>query len=312
MSDTDYEKCPVCLLSEVKRIPSDKMHNCTDYDCPNCRKFRLDRRLHTHIEELSESQRAVLAHHLYMRRDEPDYILTEDRIGAAKDLTLPSPARRRDLAILYIGDQQAGVLSRTLRSDLRKLRAAFGVHEMEDINVIVRETAKDGITDGSFSQGIRLTLKGWEEYDRIRREKIKTRRAFMAMPFNIPEFDRAYNEAFRPGAADAGYDLRRIDEEAPAGSITNRMRVEIRESRFLVAELTNRNPGAYWEAGFAEGLERPVIYTFRPEPGKEQQTHFDTRDFNTVYWRQEDLEDARRRLADTIRATFPFEATMEN
>jgi len=33
-----------------------------------------------------------------------------------------------------------------------------------------------------------------------------------------------------------------------------RMRLEIRRSRFAVVDLTHGNRGAYWEAGFAEGL----------------------------------------------------------
>ena len=46
-----------------------------------------------------------------------------------------------------------------------------------------------------------------------------------------------------------------------AGLIDDRLRVEIRTSRFLIADLTHENAGAYWEAGFAEGLGKPVIYT---------------------------------------------------
>ena len=33
---------------------------------------------------------------------------------------------------------------------------------------------------------------------------------------------------------------------------------EIRACRFLIADLSDDNAGAYWEAGFAEGLGKPV------------------------------------------------------
>jgi len=39
------------------------------------------------------------------------------------------------------------------------------------------------------------------------------------------------------------------------------MRVEIRSAKFLVADLTDENRGAYWEAGFGEGLGKKVYYT---------------------------------------------------
>ena len=45
-----------------------------------------------------------------------------------------------------------------------------------------------------------------------------------------------------------------------AGLIDNVMRVQIRDSAFILADLTDDNLGAYWEAGFAEGLGKPVIY----------------------------------------------------
>ena len=38
------------------------------------------------------------------------------------------------------------------------------------------------------------------------------------------------------------------------------MRVQIRASRFVICDLTHGNRGAYWEAGFAEGIGRPVIF----------------------------------------------------
>jgi hypothetical protein len=36
--------------------------------------------------------------------------------------------------------------------------------------------------------------------------------------------------------------------------------LKYKDARFLVADLTDRCPGAYWEAGFAHGLGKPVIY----------------------------------------------------
>jgi hypothetical protein len=78
--------------------------------------------------------------------------------------------------------------------------------------------------------------------------------AFIAMPFGDSFLDKVFSECFRPAVAVTGFDLRRLDTHPKAGSIDDRLRVEIRGARFLIAELTGANPGAYWEAGFAEGL----------------------------------------------------------
>ena len=57
-----------------------------------------------------------------------------------------------------------------------------------------------------------------------------------------------------------GYGLVDMREVAQSGVIDNIMRVRIRDSAFVIADLTHDNRGAYWEAGYAEDLEKPIIY----------------------------------------------------
>lgn len=59
-----------------------------------------------------------------------------------------------------------------------------------------------------------------------------------------------------------------------AGNIQARLEVEIRKARFVVAELSHHNNGAYWEAGFARGLGKPVIYMYNKEVGKTERPTF--------------------------------------
>jgi nucleoside 2-deoxyribosyltransferase len=92
--------------------------------------------------------------------------------------------------------------------------------------------------------------------------------------------------------------------------IDDRLRVEIRKSRFMICELTNANAGAYWEAGYAEGLGRPVIYSCEKSYFETRRTHFDTNHCHTVLWVESDLDDAAERLKATIRATLPGEAKL--
>src|SRR6185436_19550551 len=108
----------------------------------------------------------------------------------------------------------------------------------------------------------------------LRRGAAAGRRAFMAMPYGNEVLERVFTECFRPAVAAAGFELVRLDERPPAGSIDDRLRVEIRRARFLVADFTNGNHGAYWESGFAEGLGKPVIYTCEAAYFKNPGTHF--------------------------------------
>jgi nucleoside 2-deoxyribosyltransferase len=89
--------------------------------------------------------------------------------------------------------------------------------------------------------------------------------------------------------------------------IDDRLRVAIRQARFVVADLTHHNRGAYWEAGFAEGLGKPVIYTCRRDVFEDGTagTHFDTNHHLTVVWEVENLDEAAKKLTATIRSTLP-------
>jgi nucleoside 2-deoxyribosyltransferase len=132
----------------------------------------------------------------------------------------------------------------------------------------------------------------------------------MAMPFDDPDLDKIFTDHFKSAVKATGFDLKRLDEGQPAGLIDDRLRVEIRQSRFLIADLTHNNNGAYWEAGYAEGLGKPVIYTCRKDvfDNPQKGTHFDTNHHLTVVWEPDKLPEAVEKLKATIRATLPEEA----
>jgi nucleoside 2-deoxyribosyltransferase len=135
----------------------------------------------------------------------------------------------------------------------------------------------------------------------------------MAMKFNEADLDSAVESHFKPAVAATGFELRKINDGQAAGLIDDKLRVAIRQSRFVVADLTHHNNGAYWEAGYAEGLGKPVIYTCRKDvfEDKRHGTHFDTNHHLTVVWEPGELDVAAQQLQDTIRATLPDEAQQE-
>jgi hypothetical protein len=130
-----------------------------------------------------------------------------------------------------------------------------------------------------------------------------SKRAFVAM-----WFDESMNEAYRcgiqPAIQDAGYEAVRIDRIDHNNKIDDRIIAEIRRSRFVVADFTQGNQGArggvYYEAGFAHGLNIPVIFTCRADII--DKVHFDTRQYNHIAWKSS--EDLRERLSKRISATL--------
>jgi len=137
---------------------------------------------------------------------------------------------------------------------------------------------------------------------RIDEGLVESRKVLMAMEFGDPELDHVLDTCFRPAVKRAGFELRIATDNQKAGMIDDQLRVALRTSLFVIADLTHRNNGAYWEAGFAEGLGRPVIYTCREADWKQGHSHFDTNHLVTVIWDPENLEQAGARLTATIMA----------
>ena len=63
-----------------------------------------------------------------------------------------------------------------------------------------------------------------------------------------------------------------------------------------MADVTQQRQGVYFEAGFAQGLNIPVIWTVS-EKDKDN-IHFDTRQFNHIIWQT--TEDLKNQLYDFI------------
>ena len=73
----------------------------------------------------------------------------------------------------------------------------FYIKKATEIGYLERDT-KDGSID------YRLTLKGWERVDELRKKTPESRQAFVAMRFS-DEMKKVYKEAIEPAISDTGY-----------------------------------------------------------------------------------------------------------
>ena len=139
----------------------------------------------------------------------------------------------------------------------------------------------------------RVTVDG---YSRIEEQKtqVDSTQAFVAMWFD-EKMNETYDKGIKLGIEAAGYKAMRIDRKEHANRIDDEIIAEIRRSRFLVADFTQGDDGArggvYFEAGFAFGLNIPIIYTCRE--ALEDKLSLDTRQYNHILWdTPESLKDA--------------------
>jgi nucleoside 2-deoxyribosyltransferase len=148
-----------------------------------------------------------------------------------------------------------------------------------------------------------------------------SRKAFVAMEFPNPEKtevnyffqNKLLDQYLIPAVRQTNYDLANaLRTEPMAGNLHARLEVEIRKARFVVAELSHHNNGAYWEAGFARGLNKPVIYMYNKAVGNSGRPHFDVGSDHYIAWEQDQPQRAADALKAVIRATLVGEAKMED
>jgi hypothetical protein len=70
----------------------------------------------------------------------------------------------------------------------------------------------------------------------------------------------------------------------------------------LIADFSGLRSGVFYEAGFAKGLGREVVFTVREADVEKLKEHFDTRQYNHIVY--DSPEDLRKKLYNRIGATI--------
>ena len=210
-------------------------------------------------------------------------------------VNLPSPADATDNLLLWFDQEADGRAGKTVEYNLtdEALPGIIGVVNYHDIrwavlNLIELGLIRSQIFENPTSQSdtVQLTGKGWSRVEELKSARIASNYAFFARRFKNKDLDTFADKCLTQAVKDTGYDLHTVTQRA--GLIDATIEHEIRRCQFLIADLSDDNAGAYWEAGLAEGLGKPVFYLCcEKDPGdptKDKQTHFDTSHRHTVRW----------------------------
>lgn len=157
----------------------------------------------------------------------------------------------------------------------------------DEIEWMIDELKKLNYVDVNLGSGksydLRLTGNGWEKVRVLKQEILESSQVFVAMWFD-PSMNDVYEEGIKAAIEDdLGYSAMRIDRKEHLNRIDDEIILEIRRSRALIADFTMERGGVYFEAGFALGLNKPVVWTCREDQIDE--VHFDTRQYNFILWK---------------------------
>jgi hypothetical protein len=182
-------------------------------------------------------------------------------------------------------------------------------HEGELAQILKAMTDEQLLREENFQ--FYLTANGLRRLDELSQMATDSDQVFVAMWFS-DEMDDAYTNGFQLGINDNGFRALRIDQKEHSNKIDDEIIAEIRRSRFIVADFTCQlanvdqknvaiaRGGVYYEAGFAQGIGIPVIWTVRSDCI--DHVHFDTRQYAHIVW--DTPLDLREKLKNRIGAVI--------
>lgn len=203
-------------------------------------------------------------------------------VAQMRNFPRPDTKRRVELYLEKAVEMTKGMLSGVIPVTDRSLRvASWSLLQADAIALADHLVELGALKIIPDPQRYVLTTKAHMIYDEMVGKHAIATQAFVAMWFQESMKD-AYNSGFTKAITDSGYEPFRIDRKEYEGKIDDEIIAEVRRSAFLVADFTGHRGGVYYEAGFAHGLGKRVIFTCKSNDLNK--LHFDVRQYNTIVW----------------------------
>lgn len=205
----------------------------------------------------------------------------------------------------------AGVVDQDTLATTNRIASWIGAENDKEPSAFLKILGDAKLLEEGSNHKWNLTALGFERLEQEGIGGANTNQVFVAMWFST-KMHAIYAEGIAPAVEELGYRPFRIDRKEHNNKIDDEIIAEIRRSRFMIADFTcgtfdvdgkkraEARGGVYYEAGFAQGLSMPLIWTVRADCI--DHVHFDTRQFAHIVWN--DAADLRTKLINRIRASI--------
>lgn len=172
----------------------------------------------------------------------------------------------------------------------------FYLQSLKNLGLIVfRDTSTQ---EGHDATDIHLTYHGLEYLIEISESGANSKNCFIAMSFSGDQNET--RETIKTAVRECNYTPILVDELHFESEITINDAIisSIKASKFLVADFTEHKHGVYFEAGYALGNKKPVIYMCSKKDFED--SHFDINHYPHIIY--ESMEELRINLINKIKA----------
>lgn len=302
------KQCPVCKLDNQQVLAEGDYGDKVTYDCKRCGRYTLSRTAEAIVRRENKSaelsgwlrERNILGIDIPMLKSElmeevisalPNYgpLEKQNKLLKAIELLTDYPGKE----VVLIPEYEVSLAWAKNEKEFAYYVKSLMDRGFLEINNADRRTLSDPLYP------MVITASGWEHLENDQSNLASKTQAFIAMSFDkilLP----VYENAIAPAIESTGYRPYRVDAIPHLDRIDAKIVAEIKNSRFVVADVTQQKAGVYYEAGFAHGFGIPVIWCVRHDDLNN--VHFDTRQYNHILWETEG--ELKEKLRDFILATI--------
>ena len=307
-SATMANGCPLCDVRAGRNSLSDR--DSFIITCDRCGKFEISgiaERTSLKTPEISEKRYLLSGRtrNFYESYGTP-FLLTNENLEQTINSVPRNVVDKRLILLKYLANL-IETPGRSIMIDTEKIYPIAYCMDEKELNFYLGDLHElkfiNDMNPLRSPRKIILKAKGWEEIDRLQTTPIDSNQVFLAMKFpkkdSTDDIDRQLLEAcengFILGIKDTGHDFLKIDEKQHNRKICEEILYEIKQSKFLVADVTGQRGGVYFEAGYALALGKEVVWTCHES---EKDVHFDARQYNRITWKS--AKDLRNQLKNRI------------
>lgn len=308
MTAGDRTMCPICKLSDQSVMVEADSGERHTYDCARCGRFTITRTAEAIAERknLGWKLSAWVRYRFESAMEVPE-INSRNLEEIEQSIPDYNPSDKQVLLLRSIArkSKYPGHSVQLLSDHDYPLAWASGQEELEYyirhlvLRGLLARTDEEPQEFGDMTVSVELTIDGWDYVGQLAQRAAELNQVFVAMSFS-ESMKAVFEEAIKPAVTEAGYKAYRVDVEPHIERIDAKIVAEIKNSLFVVAEVTQHKHGVYFEAGYALGREMPVIWCVREDDLAN--VHFDTRQYNHIVW--ESAAELKEKLYDTICAVI--------
>ena len=301
-------KCQICG-SEIKIYDYDIRNDRQAFDCSHCGRFYFLYSFEPDISNERKNDFYKVSSWIYEQNNEFNNVpeIDEEKFITVLDMPAKKIKEKFDLLMNYL----AKVPSKETSID--HIKVACWMKDDDELGALLTKTIDMEYVNGVgvekslagtyiiFINNAQLTFDGLAYVESLDEPNINSKQVFAAFYFS-DEIKEIFDNQVKQAVEECGLTYKRISSSTTAHDTTidDEIIAMIKSSRIVIADFTDHRNSVYFEAGYALGMQLPVIWTCKRD--HLENLSFDTRHYPHILWAT--AEDLKKQLINRIQATL--------